>query len=168
MTLKVSLEESRMSHESLPVDEVAWCARWMVGSFKQEDIDRVLMRPTQGFEPLVSVVLIALGPFASQFSRLSLSRSPCRICRWSRSHNHRFWRIGLLERQDASRWPRRRERRTSRRSVRSGRPSSARRSISIAASRVSRVSLSRNPPPRWSQGRMRTAATMTPGRDMIP
>jgi hypothetical protein len=33
----------------------------MVGSFKQEDIDRVPMRPTQGFEPLVSVVLDSLG-----------------------------------------------------------------------------------------------------------
>jgi hypothetical protein len=28
----------------------------MVGSFCQEDFDRVPMRPTQGFEPLVSVV----------------------------------------------------------------------------------------------------------------
>jgi hypothetical protein len=28
----------------------------MVGSFQQEDIDRVPMCPTQGFEPLVSVV----------------------------------------------------------------------------------------------------------------
>jgi hypothetical protein len=45
-----------MSHESLPLDEVAWRAWWMVGSFRQEDIDRVPMRPTQGFEPLVSVV----------------------------------------------------------------------------------------------------------------
>jgi hypothetical protein len=35
----------------------------MVGSFKQEDIDRVPMRPTQGFEPLVSVVLDSLGSF---------------------------------------------------------------------------------------------------------
>jgi hypothetical protein len=34
-----------MSHESLPLDEVARRARWMVGSFRQEDIDRVLMRP---------------------------------------------------------------------------------------------------------------------------
>jgi hypothetical protein len=57
-----------MSHESLPLDEVARRARWMVGSFRQEDIDRVPMQPTQGFKPLVSVVLIALGPFASQFS----------------------------------------------------------------------------------------------------
>jgi hypothetical protein len=65
MTPKVSLEESRMSHETLPLDEVAQRARWMVGSFKQEDFDRVPMRPTQGFEPLVSVVLIASGPFAS-------------------------------------------------------------------------------------------------------
>jgi hypothetical protein len=56
MTPEASLEESRMSHESLPLDEVAQRARWMVESFKQEDIDRVPMRPTQGFEPLVSVV----------------------------------------------------------------------------------------------------------------
>jgi hypothetical protein len=62
---EASLEGSQMSHESLPLNEVAHRAWWMVGSFKQEDIDRVPMRPTQGFEPLVSVVLIALGPFAS-------------------------------------------------------------------------------------------------------
>jgi hypothetical protein len=60
------LEGSRMSHESLSLDEVARCARWMVGSFNQEDIDRVLMRPTKGFEPLVSVIfLTALNPFVS-------------------------------------------------------------------------------------------------------
>jgi hypothetical protein len=46
MTLEASLEGSRMSHESLPLDEVARCAQWMVGSFKQEDIGRVPMRPT--------------------------------------------------------------------------------------------------------------------------
>jgi hypothetical protein len=56
MTPEASLEGSRMSHESLPLNEVAWRARWMVESFRQEDIDRVPMRPTQGFEPLVSVV----------------------------------------------------------------------------------------------------------------
>jgi hypothetical protein len=56
MTLEASLEGSQMSHESLPLDEVAWRARWMVCSFKQEDINRVPMRPIQGFEPLVSVV----------------------------------------------------------------------------------------------------------------
>jgi hypothetical protein len=54
-----------MSHESLPLDEVARRARWMVESFKQEDIDRVPMRPTQGFKPLISIVPIASGPFAS-------------------------------------------------------------------------------------------------------
>jgi hypothetical protein len=32
-----------MSHETLPLNEVARRARWMVGSFKQEDIDKVLM-----------------------------------------------------------------------------------------------------------------------------
>jgi hypothetical protein len=36
-----------MSHESLPLDEVARRARWMVGSFKQEDIDRVPMPPVK-------------------------------------------------------------------------------------------------------------------------
>jgi hypothetical protein len=65
MTLKASLEGCRMSHESLPLDEVARHARWMVGSFRQDDIDRVPMRPTQGFKPLVSVVLTSSGPFAS-------------------------------------------------------------------------------------------------------
>jgi hypothetical protein len=56
MTPEASLEGRRMSHESLPLDEVARRARWIMGSFQQEDIDRVLMRPTQGFEPLVSVI----------------------------------------------------------------------------------------------------------------
>jgi hypothetical protein len=56
MTPEASLEGSQMSHESLPLDEVARHARWMVWSFKQEDINRVPMRPIQGFEPLVSVV----------------------------------------------------------------------------------------------------------------
>jgi hypothetical protein len=52
-----------MLHDSLPLDEVTRRAQWMVGSFKQEDIDRVPMRPTQGFEPLVSVVFNRLGSF---------------------------------------------------------------------------------------------------------
>jgi hypothetical protein len=43
-----------MSHEFLPLDEVVWHARRMVGNFKPEDVDRVSMQPTQGFEPLVS------------------------------------------------------------------------------------------------------------------
>jgi hypothetical protein len=55
MTPEASLEGCRMSHESLYLDEVARRARWMVGSFRQEDIDRAPMRPTQGFEPLVSI-----------------------------------------------------------------------------------------------------------------
>jgi ribosome modulation factor len=63
MTPEVSLGGSRMSHESLPLDEVARRARWMVGSFKQEDIDRVPMCPTQGFEPLVSVIFDSLESF---------------------------------------------------------------------------------------------------------
>jgi hypothetical protein len=64
----ILLEGSRMSHETLPLDEVARRARWMLGSFKQEDVDKVLMRPNQGFEPLVSVVSLALCSFASWFS----------------------------------------------------------------------------------------------------
>jgi hypothetical protein len=60
----VSLEGSRMSHETLPLDEVVRRARWVMGSFKQEDIDKVPMRPNQGFEPVVSVVLPVLSsPF---------------------------------------------------------------------------------------------------------
>jgi hypothetical protein len=45
MTSGVSLEGSQMSHETLPLDKVVWRAWWVVGSFKQEDIDRVPMRP---------------------------------------------------------------------------------------------------------------------------
>jgi hypothetical protein len=63
MMPEASLEGSRMSHESLPLDEVARSARWMVGSFKQENIDRVPMHPTQGFEPLVSVIFYSLKSF---------------------------------------------------------------------------------------------------------
>jgi hypothetical protein len=60
----VSLEGSRMSHETLPLDEVIRRARWVVGGFKQEDIDKVLMRLSQGFKPLVSVVLlVSSSPF---------------------------------------------------------------------------------------------------------
>jgi hypothetical protein len=53
----VLLEGSRMSHETLPLNEVTRRVRWMVGSFRQEDIDRVLMRLSQGFETLVSTIL---------------------------------------------------------------------------------------------------------------
>jgi hypothetical protein len=46
MTPEAPLEGSTMSHESLPLDDVARRAWRMVGSFRQEDIDRVLMRLT--------------------------------------------------------------------------------------------------------------------------
>jgi hypothetical protein len=68
MTPSIPLEGSQMSHETLPLDEVARRAQWLVGSFKQEDINKVPMRPNQGFEPLVSVVSLALCPFASWLS----------------------------------------------------------------------------------------------------
>jgi hypothetical protein len=55
MTPESSLEGSRMSHESLVLEEVLRRARRMVGNFKVEEVDRVPMRPTQGFEPVVSV-----------------------------------------------------------------------------------------------------------------
>jgi hypothetical protein len=58
----VSLEGSRMSHKTLLLDEVIRRARWVVGGFKQEDIDKVPMRPNQGFEHLVSAVLLASSP----------------------------------------------------------------------------------------------------------
>jgi hypothetical protein len=43
MTSGVSLEGSQMLHETLPLDEVARRARWMVGRFKPEDIEKVPM-----------------------------------------------------------------------------------------------------------------------------
>jgi hypothetical protein len=64
----VSLEGSRMSHETLPLDEVVRRAWWVMGGFKQEDVDRVSMRPNQGFKHLVSIVLLASCPFPSWFS----------------------------------------------------------------------------------------------------
>jgi hypothetical protein len=57
MMPEAPLEGSRMSHESLLLDEIARRARRMVGNFKPEDVDRVPMRPTQGFEPLVRVAV---------------------------------------------------------------------------------------------------------------
>jgi hypothetical protein len=54
MTPEAPLEGSRMSHESLTLEEVLRRACRMVGNFKAEDVDKVPMRPTQGFEPLVS------------------------------------------------------------------------------------------------------------------
>jgi hypothetical protein len=55
MTPEAPLEGSRMSHESLTLEEVLRRARRMVGNFKADEVDKVPMRPTQGFEPLVSV-----------------------------------------------------------------------------------------------------------------
>jgi hypothetical protein len=39
----VLLEGCWMSHETLPLDEVIQRARWVMGGFKQEDVDRVPM-----------------------------------------------------------------------------------------------------------------------------
>jgi hypothetical protein len=55
-----------MSHESLTLEEVLRQARRMVGNFKAEDVDKVPMWPTQGFEPLVSAfvnIFIYFVPF---------------------------------------------------------------------------------------------------------
>jgi hypothetical protein len=46
MTPEASLEGSRMSHESLSLDEVIRRAHRMVGNFKPEDVDKVPMWPT--------------------------------------------------------------------------------------------------------------------------
>jgi hypothetical protein len=46
MTPEASLEGSRMSHESLTLEEVLRRARQMVGNFKVDEVDRVPMRPT--------------------------------------------------------------------------------------------------------------------------
>jgi hypothetical protein len=88
-----------MSHETLPLDEVAQRARWMVGSFRQEGIDRVPMRPSPGFEPLISVALPVLGSLSFLgLIDLNLSSFPCRICLQSKTHHHQSQRITPLER----------------------------------------------------------------------
>jgi hypothetical protein len=46
MTPEAPLEGSRMSHESLTLEEVLRRAHQMVGNFKAEDVDKVPMRPT--------------------------------------------------------------------------------------------------------------------------
>jgi hypothetical protein len=56
MTLEASLEGTRMSHESLALEEVLRRARRMVGNFKVEEANRVPMRPTEGFEPVVRIL----------------------------------------------------------------------------------------------------------------
>jgi hypothetical protein len=94
-----SLEGSRMSHETLPLDKVIQCTQWMVGSFKQEDIDRVPMRSSQGFKPLVSIALPVLGsPSFLGLIDLNLSSLPRRIYLWSKTRRHRSRRIAPLER----------------------------------------------------------------------
>jgi hypothetical protein len=99
MTPGVSLEGSRMSHETLSLDEVARRTWWMVGSFRQEDIDRVPMWPTQGFEPLVSVDIPVLGsPSFLGLIDLTLLILPHMICSRSKTRRHRSWRIAPLER----------------------------------------------------------------------
>jgi uncharacterized protein YqhQ len=54
MTPEASLEGTRMSHESLAL-EVLRRARRMVGNFKVEEVNRVPIRPTEGFEPVVCI-----------------------------------------------------------------------------------------------------------------
>jgi hypothetical protein len=43
----VSLEGRWMSHKTLPLDEVVRHARWVMGGFKKEDVDRVPCDPTR-------------------------------------------------------------------------------------------------------------------------
>jgi hypothetical protein len=54
MTPEAPLEGSQML---LTLEEVLRRARRMVGNFKTDDVDKVPMRPTQGFKPLVSVIV---------------------------------------------------------------------------------------------------------------
>jgi hypothetical protein len=56
MTPEASLEGTRMSHQSLSLEEVLRRARRMVGNFKVEEANRVPMRPTEGFEPVVRIL----------------------------------------------------------------------------------------------------------------
>jgi hypothetical protein len=45
-----------MSQESLALEEVLRRARRMVRNFKVEEVNRVPMRPTEGFEPVVRIL----------------------------------------------------------------------------------------------------------------
>jgi hypothetical protein len=56
MMPEAPLEGRRMSHESLTLKEVLRWACRMVGNFKVDEVDKVPIRPTQGFEPVVSVL----------------------------------------------------------------------------------------------------------------
>jgi hypothetical protein len=56
MTPEASLEGTWMSHESLSLEEVLRRARRMVENFKVEEANRVPMRPTEGFEPVVCIL----------------------------------------------------------------------------------------------------------------
>jgi hypothetical protein len=90
MTPDALLEGSQMSHETIPLDEVARRTRWMVGSFKQEDIDRVPMRPSLGFKPLVSVALLVQGSLSfPSLVDLNLSSLLRRICMQLKTRRHR-------------------------------------------------------------------------------
>jgi hypothetical protein len=44
-----------MSHKSLALEEVLRRARRMVGNFKVEEVNRVPMRPIEGFKPVVRI-----------------------------------------------------------------------------------------------------------------
>jgi hypothetical protein len=62
MTPEASLEGTRMSHESLSLEEVLWRACRMVGNFKVEKANRVPMRPSEGFEPVVRILGLVCLP----------------------------------------------------------------------------------------------------------
>jgi hypothetical protein len=82
ITLEASLEGSQMSNESLALEEVLRWAHRMVGNFKVEEVDRVPMRPTQGFEPVVSVFgSVCFACFVYFWISLIWSRPTRRICR---------------------------------------------------------------------------------------
>jgi hypothetical protein len=55
MTPEANLEGTRMSHESLTLEEVLRRARRMVGNFKAEEANQVPMRPTEGCESVVRI-----------------------------------------------------------------------------------------------------------------
>jgi hypothetical protein len=126
-TPKVPLEGSRMSHESLPLDEVARRARWMVRSFRQEDIDRVLMHPTQGFEPLVSVILGVLEIFHFWIPSTNLVEVRVQDLSMVKETRPLLSEDRVAQEARASWRPRRKRRKTPPRSVKSARPRSRRR-----------------------------------------
>jgi hypothetical protein len=88
MTPEASLEGTQMSHESLALEEVLRRARRMVGNFKVEEANRVPMRPTEGFEPVVRILgLVCLCH--TRFQGQNQTYTICEIKKTNLTYSHR-------------------------------------------------------------------------------